>query len=95
MTTYIVKEQAFAGSVTISVGVYGIEAEDFSRAKEKLRAIVKSKGGEDGHESETEYYYRFSMSAGSMKDEPLEILSLRPPPPTTPRPSATGGDSIL
>lgn len=83
MKTYIVKEQAFAGSVTVGVQVYGVAAESFKDAAGILRAIVESKGGEVDAMTEKEIRYSFPSVSGSMEDEALQILSMPAQQPAT------------
>jgi hypothetical protein len=75
MKTYIVKEQAFNGSVTMGVQVYGVEAPDFAEAKRVLRRIIEGKGGEIKDETAERISYAFPMVHGQMTPHQLEILN--------------------
>lgn len=76
---YILKEQFYAGSVTIGVSVSGIEADTFAEAVAKLKSVPDfAEMAKNIKESDDEISYSLEGGMGgghgSMKNEPLDMI---------------------
>lgn len=77
---FILKEQAYNGTVTMSVMITGVEAKNFKEAVQKLKQKIKEKPELNCNileDSDEKFYYSIAGGfpiSGILENEPLKML---------------------
>jgi hypothetical protein len=75
MPTFIGKEQFFAGSITVGMDVFGVQATNFREAKDFMRKKILEAGATIDEENDEHISWHHSSCSGELENKALRILN--------------------